>query len=78
MKKTILYVLQQAANRALSPEAVTRYANQLMDTPTTVPGVRATLAELEAQGFAARRASVLDPSELTWVATRSGMEVSTL
>lgn len=78
MKKTVLWVLQQAQSRALSPEAITRHVNSIIDTPVTVAGVRATLAELEAQGFVARRASVLEPSELTWLCTKSGMEVSTL
>ena len=78
MKKTVLWVLQQAQPRALSPDAITRHVNSVADAPVMSACVRATLAELEAQGFVARRASVLDPNELTWVATKAGMEVSTL
>lgn len=79
MKKLVLYVLQQASPRALPPAAVARYVNEMSDAPSATPAcVRAVLAELEGQGFAARRASVLDPRELTWSATESGMEVPTL
>ena len=78
MKKAVLYVLQQTGRRPLSPEAITRSVNGFLDAPTTVECVRATLGELEAQGFVARRASVLDPADLTWCATKAGMEVSTL
>lgn len=79
MKKTVLYVLQQAKGlRPLSPEAITKLSNQMLEAPATVAAVRATLAELESQGFAARRASVLDPGELTWLVTPAGKDVDTL
>lgn len=78
MKKAVLYVLQQTGRRPLSPEAVTRAVNGFLDSPATVECVRATLGELEAQGFVQRRASVLDPADLVWLATKAGMEVSTL
>ena len=52
--------------------------NGYLDAPATVECVRATLGELEAQGFVQRRASVLDPADLVWLATKAGMEVSTL
>ena len=78
IKKSILYVLQQTGRRPLSPEAITRSVNGYLDAPATVERVRATLGELEAQGFVQRRASVLDPADLVWLATKAGMEVSTL
>lgn len=79
MKKLVLYVLQQANPRALSPEAINNFVNQMSEVPNSSPAcVRATLADLESQGFVSRRASVLDPTELTWAVTKSGLEVSTL
>lgn len=73
LKRAVLRVLQETGRRPLSPEALATYANAQMDAPVTAEQVRAALAELEQLGMVQRRASVLDPSALTWRATEAGM-----
>lgn len=73
LKKSVLRVLQEASGRPLSPEALATYASEWDSVPVTAEQVRAALAELEQLGMVQRRASVLDPSALTWRATEAGM-----
>ena len=73
LKRAVLRVLQETGRRPMSPEALATYANAQMDAPVTAEQVRAALAELEQLGMVQRRASVLDPSALTWRATEAGM-----
>ena len=73
LKKTVLRILQEAKRRTLSPEELAVYTSSQLDAPATAEQVRATLAELEQLGMVQRRASVLDPSALTWRATEAGM-----
>ncbi|MBR0066748.1 MAG: hypothetical protein IJQ00_04065 [Kiritimatiellae bacterium] len=73
LKRAVLRVLQETGRRPLSPEALATYANAQMDAPVTAEQVRAALAELEQLGMVQRRASVLDPTALTWRATEAGM-----
>ena len=73
LKRAVLGVLQETGRRPMSPEALATYANAQMDAPVTAEQVRAALAELEQLGMVQRRASVLDPSALTWRATEAGM-----
>ena len=73
LKRAVLGVLQETGRRPMSPEALATYANAQMDAPVTAEQVRAALAELEQLGMVQRRASVLDPTALTWRATEAGM-----
>ena len=73
LKRAVLGVLPEAGRRPMSPEALATYANAQMDAPVTAEQVRAALAELEQLGMVQRRASVLDPTALTWRATEAGM-----
>lgn len=73
LKKTVLRILQEAKRRTLSPEELAVYTSSQLDAPATAEQVRAALAELEQLGMVQRRASVLDPSALTWRATEAGM-----
>lgn len=73
LKRAVLRVLQETGRRPLSPEALATYASAWLDAPATAEQVRAALAELEQLGMVQRRASVLDPSALTWRATEAGM-----
>lgn len=77
-RKTILFVLQNAWPRYLTVEAIARFANETLPHPISPDYVRAEMALLESKGFVQRKASVLDPEELTWAVTEAGKEVSTL
>ena len=77
-RKTILYVLQQAGSRPLTPDVISNYVNRLLPHPVTPEYVRVELSVLEGLGYVQRRASALDPNELSWLVTDAGREVSTL